>query len=659
MKYALAMAGGGLYSAVDQAAQNIKRKEGPGQAFINELMKQPNVKKEELEDRGLTALAQAPKMTREQMLQKLRHKEHRAPQIQERILKHTEPNEDEIKELANQIYGASQGQGIGNRTSWADAVQAARESLYERDAHDQPHYSEYTLPGGENYREMLLHLPRDRMNSLNNFNSSHFGVPNIIAHMRLKDRTGPNNEKLLHLEELQSDWHQAGKNRGYRKTDAEIAAEQEKSDQEFRKTQATKSQKLADDFQNIKRQLREIPHKIENQEQIKILKQLELQTLRELTALDNQEPPQLENIGILNGPFKNNWHEMALKHLINHAAQNGYQGIVVTPGQEQADRYNLERHIGAIRYQPSHKLLEAFNPEGESVLSRIAEPHELPDYIGKDVADRLIKSEPKQGVHKLLGLDLRSGGEGMREFYDKKLPNTLNKLGKKYGAQVAINGHEMPIGPPIFNPDTGNKDIYKTKHVHHFPITEEMRQDVLNQGQPMYDHGGIVHKASGGTTHSVTPTMAQMRMALLRTNPLNIQSFGANEAPGMNPKAYVPPDTQQGVMPPPGGADLPAGGIDTDPTQAGQQLMPQQPQGVPPSPAGAAGQPAPQGLQGQSNPLQQPPSNILQMTPQGQALNAIKPPQPPMPAQGMKKGGEVHPDVWTMLYHLIMQGKHK
>ena len=79
MQYELAMAGGGLYSAVDKAAQNIKRKEGPGQAFINELMKQPNVKKDELEERGLTAMAQKPKMTRDEMLREL--KIHEAPQI--------------------------------------------------------------------------------------------------------------------------------------------------------------------------------------------------------------------------------------------------------------------------------------------------------------------------------------------------------------------------------------------------------------------------------------------------------------------------------------------------------------------------------------------------------------------------------------------------
>jgi hypothetical protein len=644
MKYALAMAKGGLYSAVDQGAQNIKRKEGPGQAFLNELMKQPNVKKEELEDRGLTALAQTPKMTKEQMLQALQV--HQAPQIQERILKEEEPNYQDLRDLAHEIYHRENG--LRRNIDFQDALEQAREILIdEQDETTKPHYKSYTLPGGENYREMLLHLPQDRLNPQNNFKSSHYGVPNILAHMRLKDRTGPNGEKLLHLEELQSDWHQKGRDEGYK---VEKNLELPEGTKIFSPHDSDSPGKIQDVFTV------QLPRPVNGRDLF--------YGLNEAAALASARGfisrPSLS--AVPNGPFKNNWHEMALKHLINHAAQNGYQGIVVTPGQEQADRYNLERHIGAIRYQPSHKLLEAFNPQGISVLSKIAEPHELPDYIGKDVADRLIKSEPKQGVHKLLGLDLRSGGEGMREFYDKKVPNTLNKLGKKYGIETRLNDQKIQTGKEYkrnFRGDITHLEIPTYAQLHHFPITEEMRQDVLNQGQPMYDHGGIVHKASGGTTHSVTPTMAQMRMALLRTNPLNIQSFGADNAPGMNPKAYVPPDVQQGVMPPPGGADLPIGGIDTDPTQAGQQLMPQQPQGVPPSPAGVAGQPAPQGLQGQSNPLQQPPSNILQMTPQGRALGAMQPPQPPMPTQGMKKGGEVHPDVWTMLYHLIMQGKHK
>src|SRR5262249_28366577 len=37
---------------------------------------------------------------------------------------------------------------------------------------------------------------------------------------------------------------------------------------------------------------------------------------------------------------------------------------------------------------------------------------------------------------RLRGLDLKVGGEGMRGFYDKIVPDYLNKFGKKFGARV-------------------------------------------------------------------------------------------------------------------------------------------------------------------------------------------------------------------------------
>jgi Spy/CpxP family protein refolding chaperone len=46
------------------------------------------------------------------------------------------------------------------------------------------------------------------------FHHGHF--PNdtgVIAHIRMTDRTGPNGEKILHVEEIQSDWHQTGRDR--------------------------------------------------------------------------------------------------------------------------------------------------------------------------------------------------------------------------------------------------------------------------------------------------------------------------------------------------------------------------------------------------------------------------------------------------------------
>ena len=48
-----------------------------------------------------------------------------------------------------------------------------------------------------------------------NFRSSHFDEPNILAHVRFNDRIGPNGEKILFVEELQSDWHSEGRKSGY------------------------------------------------------------------------------------------------------------------------------------------------------------------------------------------------------------------------------------------------------------------------------------------------------------------------------------------------------------------------------------------------------------------------------------------------------------
>ena len=48
------------------------------------------------------------------------------------------------------------------------------------------------------------------------FQSSHWDEPNVLGHVRFNDRTGPNGEKILHFEEIQSDLHQQGRSKGYR-----------------------------------------------------------------------------------------------------------------------------------------------------------------------------------------------------------------------------------------------------------------------------------------------------------------------------------------------------------------------------------------------------------------------------------------------------------
>ena len=154
-----------------------------------------------------------------------------------------------------------------NRMTNAELMQQlGRENKYQEG--EPARYQEYQLPGAEpgSYRELLLRLPKDqnkikslqqKLDKLNDrfkndatldteglaklsreaatirkkieqlggpaynydqskmFMSSHFSEPNILSHVRFNDRTGLDGEKILFLEELQSDWHQEGRKRGY------------------------------------------------------------------------------------------------------------------------------------------------------------------------------------------------------------------------------------------------------------------------------------------------------------------------------------------------------------------------------------------------------------------------------------------------------------
>jgi len=167
--------------------------------------------------------------------------------------------------------------------------------------------------------------------------------------------------------------------------------------------------------------------------------------------------------------------------------------------------------------------------------------------------------------------------------------------------------------------------------------------------------------AEGG---KVEPSQDEMLAhTMLNKKPLDMRSIGAEEAPNMRVKEYSAPS---------GGKGLPVGGVDFQPDMPGQQMLPTPP-GQPPqgAPTGALpGQPPqgpppgpPQGMAPPGQPLMGmppmgpppgPQSNILAMTRQGQAMQAMRPnpmamPRPPMlPMKSMAKGGSAKPSVQEM-----------
>jgi hypothetical protein len=209
------------------------------------------------------------------------------------------------------------------------------------------------------------------------------------------------------------------------------------------------------------------------------------------------------------------------------------------------------------------------------------------------------------------------------EYEIDKPQDQLKAAGKEYSPPQPIKFYAEGGGVG------GDRHIgFSDDDFHAFPEQNVVAQRHLAMRDEQASSKHTAKKVKFGDDFEQFKTKHLMRRADGGT--VNTKSIGVNEAPNMDVKAYFPPRPAQGSM-------LPVGGI-----QQAQQAPMQPP---PPMP----NQPQPQ-QQPSPAPIQagQPPSNILQMTPQGQAMNAIKPPQ-------MARGGKVDRD--TMMLALMNRNK--
>ena len=272
-------------------------------------------------------------------------------------------------------------------------------------------FGKYQIPGGKNYREVLLTLPYNEYSKIKDwknakeekiqkFKSSHFDEPNILAHVRLNDRQ-TDLGKTLFVEEVQSDWHQQGREKGY---------------------------KTGRSFEQIDKDL--------SSEQEGTTRASDL--INELT---------LRKEGVADAPFKKTWHELAMKRVLKEALDKGYDAVAWTTGEQQAERYDLSKQVDKIKFlkAPDGKLLNL-----DVYQKGSKEPHligdlpveKLADHVGKDLAQKIVDHKDNRG--EFSGLDLKVGGEGMKTFYDSMLPSAVNKMVKKFGGRVDKTEIEIP-----------------------------------------------------------------------------------------------------------------------------------------------------------------------------------------------------------------------
>lgn len=393
---------------------------------------------------------------------------------------------------------------------------------------NETNFAQYTLPGGENYRELLLTFPGKKIRELPDgfywggpvelptystetgrstpkmfresisnregrtvlageskedllnraskslviFKSPHWEEPNVLAHVRFNERTDADGKRVLFVEEIQSDWHEKGRREGYSNKDRikELQSEAERLIKEKNSTtdkwrfmeDSEKRSALAREFNIINRRIEEINS--------------------ELTRLYSAVP---------DAPFRKTWHELAFKRMLRWAAENGFDRLGWTTGEMQAERYDLSKKISKVEYlAPSYDeanprgWLKAFDLDGREVVTQNnIPPEKLPDYLGKDAADRLWKNQ-SNGYAELEGENLKVGGEGMKGFYDKMLVDFANNYGKKWGVRVKDTKLGLYNESEAMERAENSEAVEAT--VHAIDITPEMRKSVLQNGQPQF-----------------------------------------------------------------------------------------------------------------------------------------------------------------------------
>jgi hypothetical protein len=499
-----------FYSNVENAISNMTMKSGNGDQILATLNNTSGIKQSEIEDLGLNEfLAGKKKVTKEELDDFIADKS-LTTRVKDTVLEGDLGAKNDI-DFANGVpeefrrasdFDDAMGIIDNNESVYIKAEDYATskgisiedtdvqfnedflKDVYGMTRLDKPNkptrFSSQTLPGGEDYKEILITAPgTPQVYTKHHFRGDVPDGENLIAHARFNTRE-INGKKTLFIEEIQSDLHQAGRKEGYQNNKSKLKTV-EKLDlgnqintlnDELRtlKVKSFYTQTNTQTFSDLTKKVDiidgtngktvktyELTGTITDKSNVIGRASVEADEMNKasgvttkITDLSNQISDlknKYDNLkfsnGVADAPFKKNWHELTMKRLIKYAVDNDFEAISFTPGSVQNARYDLSAKVDSIRAEKiiggskdgQYELnIKTF---GQGTADRVIPENQLEEFVGKDLANKIINDAPtyKDG-REYSGLDLEFGGQGMEGFYDKMLPTFLKNFGKKYNAKL-------------------------------------------------------------------------------------------------------------------------------------------------------------------------------------------------------------------------------
>lgn len=362
-----------------------------------------------------------------------------------------------------------------------------RRNEAQMQAHDE--YRKWSLPGaGElNHRELLFQLdtsPRPpvagqtaketrtqtKRLSKATYSSGHYeDTPNVLFHARVTDRMA-GDRKVLMVEEIQSDWHQAGRDKGYSGSAPSTVL--------WRARQARGPEDL--DFGRIWNVYDG------NGEHIRTVRAQSTITadeaIREAAQAIERDPVERAALidTVPHAPLEKTWQEAAFRRMVRYAAENGYDSVAWTTGKQQADRYKKPEILKGMEGFYDKMLVDYAGKFGKK--------------FGATVEDINLGASASPGTQ-------------FRAVYDDGTVGPLYSTWNR--AEDAMGG--SPGRVERVHPE--DQQIM----VHALDITPQMRETALKEGFPLFGMGvgpavagtALATQSEGPAPESVSPAGEQ------------------------------------------------------------------------------------------------------------------------------------------------------
>ena len=454
-----------FFSALERGFRSFKRDSMPADQWKSWLASnkgQLGIKDEEIEWTGINDfldLKGKDKLTKDEVLNFIGTNRIRLNDV---ILKEGSVSDEELREL---VESAGENPYGMTRDDMADFV--ASEYGWPRSRIGTARHKQYTLPGAKEYVELILTEPSAKTKPYKSSDTIHFGDVaggKHIGWLRMNVRQDVNGNDVLFLEELQSQRAQDGRKSGFR------------SEADTRKVDELK-QRLADMSSEVSRYNERMRDLTDDQmdEFVKLRDERAMldarvnEIVEQIRAIEERSPVN----GVPDAPFVRDtkaWTSLLIKRAIAYAQENGIDRIAWTAGDQQSARYDLSKQVESVmvsRDDDGKYLVSATLKDGPQKTENNLDASGVESMIGKELAQKLIagadaryqnsiarqaalesgdqaeydrlreerKSLPQD---RATGLDLKVGGEGMREFYDKLVPQVANSVIKKFGGKVEV-----------------------------------------------------------------------------------------------------------------------------------------------------------------------------------------------------------------------------